>query len=671
MLINQMKSRWFFAAVVFLFLAEVYVLGAVTFLSTPSGKAIYGQNIAFKCNDSGASAPCTNNPSLPECTSTDKKYNQISYTHTLANGTVLEFGTCSNHLPVSDWNVTWSLCDKVSSSLTIINVSLDDAGKWKCISGGVTEILSIDVQYPPMLNYENSFNSPPPPTLDINLGSNFAFNIMVKANPGVTNYTATCLRANVASRLKLRETTTGKEYLLSLQAMEYTDFGNHTCQIKNSIGTLLLQYLLIPRGPTFTLSKGRVTAVSATLEWLPQNGGPYTPSYIIYYKQSNQTTWIPSNENKPLAQPTVLKAEYKQGNLMPDSLYDFKVTLAIEAIHQMDAAISNILRRVQTYSRPNITSGNIRVTTNTESGVTYMAWDKFTGHYTHMKVKYCLLDASGNVGTCDMQTVGDRRQLKIKLDLTYGRSYSFYFYVMDGDDVVFESAALVAKSTIDINGGVKLSGAEIGGIVVGIIAACLVLTAVIIVVVRVMRKKREERLKMQTHHSESTRVRGGRQGVRFNDTGHDNATMIPDPYYQVPVNRRAAKDNTPSSTLECEGSGVYETVEDDGSRFYEAPLPSPPTKPYDSNIYTSLKADRIYLNVPPPKSGLASVGQASPKLDKQPRIYENLPPPNDNKKARPPDVSTINHIYVNTGFSAGSGHVQDDGRSDENIDERF
>jgi hypothetical protein len=55
------------------------------------------------------------------------------------------------------------------------------------------------------------------------------------------------------------------------------------------------------------------------------------------------------------------------------------------------------------------------------------------------------------------------------------------------------------------------------------------------------------------------------------------------------------------------------------------------------------------------------VGQTSPKPEKQQRIYENLPLPDDNKKALPPDISTINHIYVNTGFTHGSGTIVEDG----------
>jgi hypothetical protein len=114
---------------------------------------------------------------------------------------------------------------------------------------------------------------------------------------------------------------------------------------------MIYRFIMITSGPTYTISKGKITAISATTEWPSQSGGTYTPSYIVYYKQTNQTTWIPSNEATPLVQTPVLKMEYKQRNLVPDSYYDFKVKLVIQAIKYMDAAESNVLLRVSTYSK--------------------------------------------------------------------------------------------------------------------------------------------------------------------------------------------------------------------------------------------------------------------------------------------------------------------------------
>jgi hypothetical protein len=99
-----------------------------------------------------------------------------------------------------------------------------------------------------MLDYKNAIMSPPPPTIVRKLDIDIDYTIKVKARPTITNYTESCLRGAVASRLKLIQRTAGKEYLLSMKAPKYSDFGIHTCQFQNSVGVLTLKYLVKPKG---------------------------------------------------------------------------------------------------------------------------------------------------------------------------------------------------------------------------------------------------------------------------------------------------------------------------------------------------------------------------------------------------------------------------------------
>ncbi|XP_064649228.1 uncharacterized protein LOC135501218 isoform X3 [Lineus longissimus] len=484
--------------------------------------------------------------------------------------------------------------NETSKDFKITDIRYTQSGTYKCQAinyspdGKADGSLDIDTQYKAKWNPE----LPEVFTVASTPYSPMELVLHVIANPSPTNVTwffpnMTTIGGDFVAA-KVNDTT----YTLNKASIGVNDYGNYIVNVTNDAGISTFNFEQQGAGPPHLPccpALEDATAVSLTLIFMSNFTGGSVQTFTIENKKSALNVW--DTAVKDIADPgTGNNVVQKISGLGSDTKYMVRVKATND---DGESGYGKILE-AKTEVAPHVT-----LTVERKDNQVTVSWTKLLKEYTQIQIRFCPEEG----GSCGYHVVADPTSLTSSFMVNEGTIYSYYMMIFDGEDVVFDSAAVKVATSGPLT-------AAIGGVIGGFLF--LLVIVVVLAAVFILKKRRAEQDRdRRTAGGDAAGLSSTRQSPdpRFHDHIYVNVDNIPLESDAAPPNLNEPDYvNWQPRKLPVQGDGADSTEPENE----EPPLGEPGTR---ENYLRERK--KVYVDTEPLEPSVQGGGTslAEPKYD--------------------------------------------------------